>query len=154
MADLNRVYLMGNLTKDPEIRYTSSGKPVGDLRMAITTKFKESEDTCFVSVTVWDRQAETCGEYLHKGSPVFVEGRLKLDEWEKDGQKRSRLTVVASRVQFLGSARGGEGGGPERETRSARRNAGDQQDETADGPADGAAGAGAEAMADDDNLPF
>jgi len=108
VASLNRVILAGNLTRDPEIRYTPNGKAVGDLRLAITTKFKENEDTCFVDVTVWDRQAETCGEYLSKGSPILVEGRLKFDEWEKDGQKRNRLSVVASRVQFLGSPRGAE----------------------------------------------
>jgi len=108
MADLNRVFLMGNLTRDPEVRYTPSGKAVGDLRLAITSRFKNNEDVCYVDVTVWDRQAETCGEYLRKGSPVMVEGRLKFDEWERDGQKRSKLSVVASRVQFMGSPRGAE----------------------------------------------
>jgi len=105
MASLNQVILAGNLTADPELRYTPSGKAVGDLRLAVTTKFKDTEDTVFVSVTVWDRQAETCAEYLSKGSPVLIEGRLKLDTWEKDGQKHSKISVVARRVQFLGAPR-------------------------------------------------
>lgn len=108
MASLNKVMLIGNLTKDPEVRYTSTGTAVADLRMAVTRRFKtasgqDQEETCFVSVTVWGRQAETSGEYLRKGSSAFVEGRLKMDEWEKEGQKFSRLVVVAERVQFLGS---------------------------------------------------
>lgn len=114
MASLNRVFLIGNLTKDPEVRYTPSGKAVADLRLASTSKFKEREDTLFINVTVWDRQAETCGEYLSKGSPVFVEGRLKLDEWERDGQKHSRISVVGNRVQFLGNPRSDDGGDPGR----------------------------------------
>ena len=110
MATLNKVFLIGNLTKDPEVRYTPSGSAVSDVRMAVSRKFKlangqEKEETCFVTVTVWGRQAETVGEYLRKGSPVFVEGRLKLDEWEKDGQTQSRLGVVAERVQFMSSPR-------------------------------------------------
>ena len=115
MATLNKVMLIGNLTRDPEVRYTPSGSAVSDIRLAVSRKYKtasgqEKEETCFVSVTVWGRQAETAGEYLRKGSPVFVEGRLKLDEWEKDGQKQSRLTVVAERVQFLSAPRRGEVG--------------------------------------------
>ena len=109
MANYNRVILVGNLTKDPEIRYIPSGTAVGDFSMAINRKYKGSdgsmqEETCFVDITVWGRQAETCGEYLHKGSSVLVEGRLKLDRWEKDGQKHSRLSVVADRTQFLGGS--------------------------------------------------
>jgi single-strand DNA-binding protein len=102
------VFLCGNLTRDPEIRYTSSGMAVGDLRLAVSSKFREREENLFINVTVWDRQAETCGEYLSKGSPILCEGRLKLEEWERDGQKHSRISVVASRVQFLGSPRNAE----------------------------------------------
>ncbi len=126
MATLNKVLLIGNLTRDPEVRYTSAGMAVSDLRMAVSRKFKtaggeEREETCFVSVTVWGRQAETCGEYLRKGSAAFVDGRLKFDEWEKDGQKLNRLTVVAERVQFLGSPKRGEvGDAPSGEKRPAR----------------------------------
>ena len=109
MASYNRVMLMGNLTHNPEIRYTPSGTAVSDLRMAINESYKNKagemvESTCYVDVVVWGRQAETSSEYLHKGSPVFVEGRLQLDQWEnQQGEKRSKLRVRADRVQFLSS---------------------------------------------------
>jgi single-strand DNA-binding protein len=109
MASYNRVLLIGNLTRNPEIRYTPSGTAVADLGLAVNESFKNKagemvEQTCFVDVVVWGRQAETTSEYLHKGSPVFVEGRLQLDQWEsKEGEKRSKLRVRADRVQFLGS---------------------------------------------------
>jgi len=109
MASYNRVLLMGNLTRNPEIRYTPSGTAVADLGLAVNESFKNKagetvEQTCFVDVVVWGRQAETSAEYLHKGSPVFVEGRLQLDKWENDkGEKRSKLRVRADRVQFLGT---------------------------------------------------
>jgi len=109
MASYNRVMLMGNLTHNPEIRYTPSGTAVADLRMAMNESYKNKagetvESTCYVDVVVWGRQAETSSEYLHKGSPVFVEGRLQLDQWEnQQGEKRSKLRVRADRVQFLSS---------------------------------------------------
>lgn len=110
MASLNRVFLIGNLTRDPEVRHAPSGKAVADMRMAINRRFRTStgedrDETCYVNVVVWDRQAENCKKYLSKGSPLFVEGRLQYEEWEKDGQKNSRLRVVADRVQFLGPPR-------------------------------------------------
>ena len=111
MSSLNKVFLIGNLTKDPDTpRQTPSGTAVTDIRLAVNRKFKTSsgenrDETCFVNVTVWGRQAETCAQYLSKGSPALVEGRLKYDEWEKDGQKHSRVGVVAERVQFLGGPR-------------------------------------------------
>jgi single-strand DNA-binding protein len=145
MASLNRVFLMGNLTRDPEVRYTPSGRPVGDLRMAVNRKFKTSsgedrDETCYVSIVVWGRQAETCGEYLRKGSPLLVEGRLNYDEWEKDGQKFNRLRVVASRVQFLGTPRSGE-------SRKARESE-PPPDAAPEGPPP------EKDLADEDNLPF
>ncbi|MCF7848587.1 MAG: single-stranded DNA-binding protein [Kiritimatiellales bacterium] len=109
MASYNRVMLMGNLTHNPEIRYTPSGTAVADLRMAMNESYKNKagetvESTCYVDVVVWGRQAETSSEYLHKGSPVFVEGRLQLDQWEnQQGEKRSKLRVRADRVQSMGS---------------------------------------------------
>ena len=111
---------MGNLTRDPELRYLNSGSAVCDLRLAVNRRFKKNdgefgEETCFVDVVVWARQAETCSQYLKKGSGVFVEGRLKLDTWEnQEGQKRSKHRVVAERVQFLPRASGGgpSGGAP------------------------------------------
>ena len=106
MANINRVFLAGNLTRDPEIRYTQSGKAVADLNLAINRRYKASsgelkEDTCFVNIVAWERQAELAGEYLRKGSSVLVEGSLRLDQWEANGEKRSRLRVVADRIQFL-----------------------------------------------------
>lgn len=108
MASLNRVFLIGNLTKDPELRYTSTGVPVANLRLAVNRKYKDKsgelkEDTCFVTVTAWDKQAETCNQYLQKGRAVFVEGRLQSRSWETpDGQKRSTIDVRVERIQFLG----------------------------------------------------
>lgn len=128
---MNNVQLIGNLTRSPEVRFTPAGKAVCELGLAVTTKFKDTEDTCFVSVTVWDKQAETCGEFLDKGSPVLVEGRLKLDTWEKDGQKRSKISVVARRVQFLGKPRGEQDrdaqGGPVATRHPDTRNEAEQQ---------------------------
>jgi len=113
MASLNKVLLMGNLTKDPELRYTPNGMAVCDLSLAMNRKYssngQDKEEVCFVDIVVWAKQAESCGKYLHKGSPVFVEGRLRNDNWEdKDGNKRSRMRITAERVQFLSSNRGGE----------------------------------------------
>ena len=107
-ASFNKVILIGNLTRDPEVRYTPSGTAVADLGLAVNDKRKDAngewvEETTFVDVTVWARTAEVAGEYLTKGSPVFIEGRLKLDAWEKDGQKRSKLKVIGERLQMLGS---------------------------------------------------
>ncbi len=108
MADLNRVFLIGNLTRDPEVRYTPKGTVVGDLSLAVNTTIRSQdgqvkEETCFVDVVAWGRQAETAKEYLQRGSPVFVEGRLQFDQWEtKEGEKRNRIRVRAERIQFLG----------------------------------------------------
>ena len=116
MASLNKVFLMGNLTRDPELRYTPSGTAVADLGLAVNDRYtgrdgNQVERTLFVDVVAWARQAETASEFLSKGRPVFVEGRLQLDEWEdKEGEKRKKIRVVAQRIQFLGSPRGAEGG--------------------------------------------
>ncbi|HIE11427.1 MAG TPA: single-stranded DNA-binding protein [Kiritimatiellae bacterium] len=125
MVSLNRVFLAGNLTRDPEVRYTPSGTAVADLSLAVNRTYtsggERREETCFVNVVVWGRQAENCGQYLGRGSPVLIEGRLQLDQWQTDqGEKRSQLRVVAIRVQFLGRPRRGDfGGGPPEETESA-----------------------------------
>ena len=117
MASLNKVLLMGNLTRDPEVRHTPKGTAVGDLAMAINMTYKaqdgtEKEEVCYVDVVVWGRQAETCRDYLTKGAPVFVEGRLQLDQWEgPEGEKKSRMRVRADRVQFLSRSGGGGGSG-------------------------------------------
>ena len=121
MASYNRVILMGNLTRDPEVRFVPSGRAVADLGLAVNEKYKNSEGdfverTDFFDITVWGPQGENCGKYLEKGRPVLVEGRLRLDTWENDqGEKRSKVKVIADRVQFLGSGRAAEGGGSEGE---------------------------------------
>jgi single-strand DNA-binding protein len=114
-ASLNKVLLMGNLTADPEVKYTPKGTAVGDLRMAINDSYKAQDGTIketvtYVDVEVWGRQAENCKQYLSKGRPIFVEGQLRLDQWESpQGEKKSRMKVRAVNVQFLGSP-GGSGG--------------------------------------------
>ena len=116
MASLNKVLLIGNLTKDPELRYTPNGTAVTNLRLAVNRKFKDrngelKEDTCFLTVTAWDKQAEICNQYLQKGRAVFVEGILQSRSWETtDKQKRSTIDVRAERIQFLGGSPRGEGG--------------------------------------------
>jgi single-strand DNA-binding protein len=119
MASLNKVLMIGNLTRDPELRYVPSGTPVVTFGLAVNRTFmtqnKEKKDeVCFVRVVVFGKQAESCSQYLTKGRPVFIEGRLQYRAWEQDGQKRSTLDIVADRVQFLGSPPGKHGsGGPE-----------------------------------------
>lgn len=115
MASLNKVLLIGRCTRDPEKRSTPSGMVVVELGLAVNRRYKSNtgedrEEVCFVDVTVWGKTAELCAESLRKGSPVFIEGRLKLDQWEKDGQKRSKMGVVAENVQFLDRRRDGEPG--------------------------------------------
>ncbi len=115
MASFNRVILVGNVTRDPELRYIASGSAVTEIGLAVNDRRKGPngdwiEETTFVDVTLWARQAEIASEYLSKGSPVLIEGRLKLDTWEKDGKKNSKLRVVGERMQLLGG-RGGGGGG-------------------------------------------
>jgi len=113
MASYNRVVLLGNLTRDPELRYIPSGMAVSDIGMAINDRVKRNdqwtEETTFVDVTLWGRTAEVANEYLSKGSSVLIEGRLKLDTWEKDGQKRSKLKVVGEKMQMVGGKGGGGG---------------------------------------------
>ena len=114
MANLNKVFLMGNLTADPELRYTPKGTAVTDIRLAINRYYagdnsERQEETTFVDVTLWNRQAEVAGNYLSKGRGVFVEGRLQLDSWEDkaSGQKRTKLRVIGENIQLF--PRGGEG---------------------------------------------
>ena len=107
MANLNKVFLIGNLTRDPELRHTPGKTPVANLGLAVNRRFKDAsgelkEEVCFLTVTVWDKQAEACCQHLSKGRPVFVEGVLQSRFWETpDGQKRSAIDVRAERVQFL-----------------------------------------------------
>jgi single-strand DNA-binding protein len=125
MASYNRVILVGNLTRDPELRYIPSGTAVSEIGLAVNDRVKRGdqwvEETTFVDVTLWGRTAEVANEYLSKGAPILIEGRLKLDRWEKDGQKHSKLRVVGEKMQMLSGRGGGGGGGgggsqPSRET--------------------------------------
>jgi single-strand DNA-binding protein len=155
-ASLNKVLLMGNLTRDPEVKYTPKGTAVGDLAIAINDSYKAQDGTIketvtYVDIEVWGRAAENCKQYLTKGRPVFVEGQLKLDQWEQDGQKKSKLKVRADRVQFLGGGPGrtggsSSGGGEQRSApadsgRAAPRPASTASEDTPPPP-------------DDDDIPF
>jgi single-strand DNA-binding protein len=111
MASFNRVILVGNLTRDVELRYTQGGTAVTEAGIAVNDRVKRNnewvDETTFVDVTLWGRTAEVASEYLSKGSSILIEGRLKLDSWEQEGQKRSKLRVVADRMQMLGGKSGG-----------------------------------------------
>jgi len=112
MASYNRVILVGNLTRDIELRYTGGGTAVTDIGLAVNDRRKTAtgewvDETTFVDVTLWGRTAEVASEYLGKGSPILVEGRLKLDTWESEGQKKSKLRVVCDRMQMLSGGQGG-----------------------------------------------
>jgi single-strand DNA-binding protein len=109
MASFNKVILMGNLTRDPELRYTPGGNPVCSFGLAVNRRYRQNnewkDEVCFVDITVWGRQAENCNEYLNKGRGVMLEGRLQQRSWEtEDGQRRSKIEVVANNVQFLPQA--------------------------------------------------
>jgi single-strand DNA-binding protein len=129
MASFNKVILLGNLTRDPEVRYTPKGTAVTDLGLAVNRTYtadngEKREEVTFVDVTFWGRTAEVAGEYLKKGRPVFVEGRLQLDSWDdkQSGQKRTKLKVIGENMQMLGAPRGGGAGGGDEEggARSSR----------------------------------
>jgi len=155
MASFNKVILLGNLTRDPEVRYTPKGTAVTELGMAVNRVYtaengEKREETTFVDVTLWGRTAEIAGEYLKKGRPVFIEGRLQLDTWDdkQSGQKRSKLKVVGEGLQLLGGrpgGGGGGGGGGDEEGSSAPRSASNR-------PAPPPKSAPSEP--DDDEIPF
>jgi single-strand DNA-binding protein len=118
MPNLNKVMLMGNLTRDPEIKYTPKGTAIADIGLAVNRNYttesgEKREEVTFIDVTLWGRVAEFVGEYCKKGRPLFVEGRLQLDTWDDKatGQKRSKLKVVGDNIQLLGSREGGGAGG-------------------------------------------
>lgn len=151
MANMNRVFLAGNLTRDPEIRYTQTGKAIADLNLAINRRYKTSsgelkEDTCFVNIVAWERQAELAGEYLRKGSSVLIEGSLRLDQWETNGEKRSRLRVAADRIQFLDRLKKNETGDAPETSSPREQSAGPSEAETVPPQSD--------EKTDADNLPF
>jgi single-strand DNA-binding protein len=144
MTNINRVVLTGNLTRDPELRHTPSGTSVCSLRVAVNSRTKDAQGNWgdkpnYFDVTVWGNQAESCAQFLSKGRPIGVDGRLDWREWEaQDGSKRQAVEIIADNIQFLGSREGGEGGG-ERQFVPANAGAG----------ADFGQGAGA-----DDDIPF
>jgi single-strand DNA-binding protein len=118
MANLNRVLLIGNLTRDPQLKFTPSQQAVCDIGVAVNRRYKtaqgeDREEVTFVDCTAWGKQAEVINQYMTKGKPIFIEGRLKLDQWEdkQGGGKRSKMTVVIENFQFLGGRDGGGGGG-------------------------------------------
>jgi single-strand DNA-binding protein len=128
MASFNKVILLGNLTRDPEVRYTPKGTAVTDLGLAVNRTYtaengEKREEVTFVDVTFWGRTAEVAGEYLKKGRPVFVEGRLQLDSWDDktSGQKRTKLKVIGENMQMLGSPRGGASGVGDEESSGGSR---------------------------------
>jgi single-strand DNA-binding protein len=150
MASFNKVILLGNLTRDPEVRYTPKGTAVTELGMAVNRVYtaengEKREETTFVDVTLWGRTAEIAGEYLKKGRPVFIEGRLQLDTWDDktSGQKRSKLKVVGEGLQLIGSRPGGGGGGGDEESSGAPRSS-----KSAPPPK------AAPSAPDDDEIPF
>jgi single-strand DNA-binding protein len=143
MSAMNRVFLMGNLTRDPQLRKTPAGQAVSDLGLAVSERYRNKagevvESTCFTDIVVWGRQAELCGQYLLKGARILVEGRLQLDQWQTEaGEKRSRLRVRAERVQFLNRTRTPNADAPRPKEEAAQA--------TAEPPT---------AAATDDGLPF
>ena len=157
MANLNKVMLIGNLTRDPELRHTPKGTSVTELGLAINRVWyddnkQKQEDTTFVDVTFWGRQAETIQQYLSKGRPILVEGRLQLDSWDdkETGKKRSKLRVIGESFQFIDSKPGGGGGGggnppPQRPQQSAPPQGASPQ---------GASPAPADDLQEEDDIPF
>ena len=130
MPNLNKVMLMGNLTRDPEIKYTPKGTAIANFGIAVNRNYstesgEKREEVTFIDIEAWGRTAEVIGEYFKKGRPIYIEGRLKLDTWDdkQTGQKKSKLRVVADSFEFLGSREGGAsgGGGESGEGRSESR---------------------------------
>jgi single-strand DNA-binding protein len=156
MANLNKVMLIGNLTRDPELRHTPKGTAVSEISLAINRVWKDDngqkqEDTTFVEVTLWGRQAELAQQYLTKGRPVYIEGRLQLDSWDdkETGKKRSKIRVIGENMQFLSTGTGSGGGNsPDRapqQSRPASQSFGSPQ---------GATAAPADEYQEDDDIPF
>ena len=151
MANLNKVFLMGNLTRDPELRYTPSGQPVCEFGIAINRTFsgrdgEKREETCFVDITMWGKRGVVISEYFTKGRPIFIEGRLQLDQWDTPDGRRSKLKVVAENFEFIGG-RGGSSENTQRRTSSkppARQQADDDSDGLPEGDFD----------VTDDEIPF
>ena len=161
-SSMNRVFLMGNVTRDPELRYISNGSAVTEIGLAINDRRKSSsgewvEETTFVDITLWGRTAEIAGEYVTKGAPLLIEGRLKLDMWEKDGKKNSKLRVVGDRMHLIGS----RGGNRSEGSQAVGRNQGNQnssssneKDQSGGYDTGGGFGATSTAGGTEDDIPF
>jgi single-strand DNA-binding protein len=155
LANLNKVMLIGNLTRDPELRYTPSGKAVADISLAINRVWnneqgQKQEDTIFVDVTLWGRQAELAQQYLSKGRCAYIEGRLQMDTWDdkETGKKRSKLKVVGDQLQFMPDGKGGSGGSP------PPSQGGPQASQQRSAPPHGATAAPANEFQEEDDIPF
>jgi single-strand DNA-binding protein len=166
MASFNRVVLLGNVTRDPELRYIANGTAVTEIGLAVNDRRKTAsgewvDETTFVDVTLWGRTAEIAGEYVTKGSPLMIEGRLKLDTWEKDGKKNSKLRVVGERMVLLGSkgdgprGEGAKGGGQARPQRAAQGRGGPAaEDDFSQSEPDYHGSQSSGGVAADDDIPF
>lgn len=157
MANLNKVMLIGNLTRDPELRYTPKGSAVAEFGLAINRVWyneqkQKQEETTFVDITLWARQAEIAQQYLTKGSPVYIEGRLSLDTWDDKatGQKRSKIKVVGETLQLLGSKNHSGGGAPQSQGGQSTQ----QQQHRSTPPPQGASAAPAGEFQEEDDIPF
>ena len=177
MASLNKVMLIGNLTRDPEVRYTPKGTAVTDIGLAVNRSYSTEggdrrEETTFVDITLWGRQAEIAGQYMKKGRPIYVEGRLQMDTWQdkQTGQNRSRLKIIGENFQFLGGrddsgGGGGGGGGQQNYGGGGQQNYGGggnqydsgpppQQQGGGGGGAPPSQGGGPDYSEEDDDIPF
>lgn len=161
MANLNKVLLLGNLTRDPELRYTPKGTAVADVALAINRIWnneqnQRQEETTFVDITLWGRQAEIAQQYLTKGRGVFIEGRLQMDTWEDktSGQKRSKLKVVAENLQFMPDGKGGAGGGYNSNAAGNGGGNGGQQTRPPAGGPTGGSSADESSFGEEDDIPF
>lgn len=166
MANLNKVMLIGNLTRDPELRYTPKGTAVADIGLAINRVWtneqnQRQEETTFVDVTLWGRQAELAQQYLSKGRGAYIEGRLQMDTWDdkQTGQKRSKLKVVGENLQFLPDGKGGAGGGSMSSGGPAPSSGGYQQSsrppqDQRSGPPQGGSAGSMDDFQEEDDIPF
>jgi len=158
MASFNRVVLVGNMTRDPELRYIPSGTAVSDIGLAVSDRIKRDgqwvEETTFVDITLWGRTAEVANEYTSKGSMVLIEGRLKLDQWEKDGQKRSKLKVIGERMQMLDRKGGGSGDSQQPSQQSSQQPSQQSSESSAESSPAQASVGGPPAPPAEDDIPF
>ncbi|MEI6176085.1 MAG: single-stranded DNA-binding protein [Verrucomicrobiota bacterium] len=160
MANLNKVMLIGNLTRDPELRYTPKGTAVADITLAINRIWnneqnQKQEETIFVDVTLWGRQAELAQQYLTKGRGVYIEGRLQMDTWDdkETGKKRSKLKVIGETLQFLPDGRSSAGGAPHAAS-APQQSSRPPQQQPRQSPPQGASAAPADEFQEEDEIPF